>query len=124
MANKTIATILSLSAQGYSAEQIENMLHVSTLASPTPNPAPQAQQMEAEPYRPLFPTYPPVPAPAPQAPQAPQASNDALLAAINNLTHAVQGMNIRGEYTPTPATPQEAADNVLASIINPPKQEV
>ena len=61
---------------------------------------------------------PPKPEPAPQ-PTA--VGNDAILAAIEKLTGAVQAANIRNMGGSTPK--QETADDVLAQIINPTGKE-
>lgn len=62
----------------------------------------------------------PKPEPKPEQPAA--VGNDAILAAIEKLTGAVQAANIRnmGGSTPKP----ETADEVLAQIINPTGKEV
>lgn len=66
----------------------------------------------------------PAPQPEPEKkPEQPAAvGNDAILAAIEKLTGAVQAANIRnmGGSTPKP----ETADDVLAQIINPTGKEV
>ena len=64
----------------------------------------------------------PKPEPKPEPKQQPAAvGNDAILAAIEKLTGAVQAANIRnmGGSTPKP----ETADEVLAQIINPTGKE-
>lgn len=61
----------------------------------------------------------PKPEPKPEQPAA--VGNDAILAAIEKLTGAVQAANIRNMGGSTPK--QETADEVLAQIINPDGKE-
>lgn len=73
--------------------------------------APEAAQDPAK-----VPEPQPAPAPAPQP--APAANNDAVLAAIEKLTGAIQASNIRGASAVDPAG-AETADTILANLLHP-----
>ena len=98
-----------LISAGYSIEEIMQM-QPAPAADPTPAPAPGAD---------------PEPAPAPGAdPEpAPEPAEDpttaALLAAVQQLTQAVQLGNIRGTGFPAPQ-PDRTVEDILGEIINPP----
>lgn len=98
--------IKKLSKAGVSSDVIlALMLDEEDKPQPENNPEPAKQ---------------PEPEKKPEQPVA--VGNDAILAAIEKLTGAVQAANIRnmGGSTPKP----ESADDVLAQIINPTGKEV
>ena len=67
------------------------------------------------------PTQQPEPAQQPEPKQPAPVGNNAILAAIEKLTGAVQAANIRNMGGSTPK--QETAGDVLAQIINPKEKE-
>lgn len=93
--------IKKLSKAGVSSDVILALMLDEDEKQPEPKPEPAPQ-----------PKPKPEPAPQPEA-----AGNDAILAAIEKLTGAVQAANIRNMDGNTPK--QETADEVLAQIINP-----
>lgn len=95
--------ILTLAKAGFTAEQIAAL---ASVAAP------------AEPAAPVAPAAPATP----EAPAAPAADPvfDKLLAQMQGLTQAVQSNGIMQSAQPQ----QQTAEDVLASIINPPKKEV
>ena len=98
--------IKKLSKAGVSSDVIlALMLDEDEKPQPEQKPEPAKQQKPN-----------PEPAPKPAA-----VGNDAILAAIEKLTGAVQAANIRNMGGSTPK--QETADDVLAQIINPTGKE-
>lgn len=98
---------------GYSIAEIMQMQSAPAVdPEPTPAPAPDADPE-------------PAPAPAhaadPEAQPAPAEDHTtaALLAAVQQLTQAVQLGNIRGTGFPAPQ-PDRTVEDVLGEIINPP----
>ena len=100
-----------LISAGYSIDEIMQMQHAPAAAS-APAPAPAADPEPA-----------PAPAPAsdPESQPAPAAdpTTAALLAAVQQLTQAVQLGNIRGTGFPAPQSDRTVED-ILGEIINPP----
>ena len=88
-----------LISAGYSIEEIMQM-QPAPAADPTPAPAPGAD-----------------PEPAPEPAEDPTTA--ALLAAVQQLTQAVQLGNIRGTGFPAPQ-PDRTVEDILGEIINPP----
>lgn len=94
-----------LISAGYSIEEIMQM-QTEPAADPEPAPAPTADPA---------PATDPEPAPAP----ATDPTTTALLAAVQQLTQAVQLGNIRGTGFPS-TQPDRTVDDILGEIINPP----
>ena len=97
----TIAERIKLHSLGYTREEINQ------LAADNYNPA----GLESPPAEPD-----PIPEPEPApAPNPAQPDNSAVLAAINNLTAALQANAIRTQ--PQPEAPKETAEDALYSIL-------
>ena len=100
------ALIKKLSMAGVDPAVIINLIvsdeEETPEAAPDPAPVPDPQ---------------PAPAPAPQ-PQPAAPNNDAVLAAIEKLTGAIQASNIRGASAGDPAS-AETADTILANLLHP-----
>ena len=97
----TIAERIKLHSLGYTREEINQ------LAADNYNPA-GLENPPAEPD--------PIPEPEPApAPTPAQQDNSAVLAAINNLTAALQANAIRTQ--PQPEAPKETAEDALFSIL-------
>lgn len=114
-----LTDVIALSRAGFTSAQIAQM----ALAEQQ-NPAPAA---EAEPAPTPTPTPAPAPAPAPAptpAPAAPapaadnKADFDAIMAAIGGLKLQMQQAAI--QTSQQPAQPKQTAEDMLATIINPP----
>lgn len=104
----TIPEIIALAQAGFSAQQIAAM---AAAPAPAPDPAPA-------------PAPAPVPKPAPAPAPAPAADPVAdmlskLGVQMTNLTSAIQSSNLLSAQQPQPQT----ADEILATIIAPPKKE-
>lgn len=97
----TIAERIKLHSLGYTREEINQ------LAADNYNPA-GLENPPAEPEP--IPEPEPAPAPTPAKPD-----NSAVLAAINNLTAALQANAIRTQ--PQPEAPKETAEDALFSIL-------
>ena len=97
----TIAERIKLHSLGYTREEINQ------LAADNYNPA-GLENPPAEPDPIPEPEQPPAPNPA-------QPDNSAVLAAINNLTAALQANAIRTQ--PQPEAPKETAEDALFSIL-------
>ena len=112
--------ILTLAKAGFTAEQIAALNQVGTAPAPAPAPAPAQAPAPAP-----APAPEPAPAPAPATPPAPATaaphSVDDVLAAISGLSASIQNANLLTAQMPTE---RKTAENILASIINPPKKEV
>ena len=98
-----------LISAGYSIEEIMQM-QPEPAADPAPAPVPAADPEPAP-----EPAADPGPAPAPAA----DPTTAALLAAVQQLTQAVQLGNIRGTGFPAPQ-PNRTVEDILCEIINPP----
>ena len=106
----TIIEIAKLQAAGYSLDDI--------LAANTPagDPAP-AQPADPAPAQPAD----PAPAqPADPAPAQPADPMSAMMAKLDEMIGAIRAGNIKAGGFPGPASPEDNAQQVLASIINPP----
>ena len=97
----TITERIKLHSLGYTREEINQ------LAADNYNPA-GLENPPAEPDP--IPEQEPAPAPTPEQPD-----NSAVLAAINNLTAALQANAIRTQ--PQPEAPKETAEDALFSIL-------
>lgn len=104
----TAKEILALSMSGYNSQQIA-VIAAEMAAQPAPaeEPAPAPAEQPA-------PAPAPTPAPAPD-PAMPQL--DGLMAKLDALTNQLQQQAILASQQPATQT----ADDILASIINPPK---
>lgn len=98
--------IKKLSSAGVSPEIILNLM----LDEDEPE---QAAEVRAEPEAPAEPPQLAAPAPKPEP-----RKDDAILAAIEKLTGAIQASNIRSMSAGDPAQ-AETADTILASLIAP-----
>lgn len=107
-----ITEVIQLLKAGYTKSEIQDLMR---------EPAP------AEPEGPAEPTDPapdaPDPAPAPAAPSQTDQEITELRRLVDNLTKLVQQQNIRNSSMPAPKTPEQTAEDILASIINPMKEE-
>lgn len=92
-----IEDILILAKAGFAADQISRLAAIPQ-HQPVPQPQPQPQ---------------PIPQPQPQP-------DNGLAAQLAALTAAIQANGILGSEQPK----QETAEDILASIINPPDKEV
>ena len=101
-----INDIIALSKAGFNSEQIAQMA-LAAAQQPEPAPAPAPDPTPA-------PTPAPVSAPAPDN----KADFDAILAAIGGLKTQLQQQAI--QTAQQPAQPRQTANDMLASIINPP----
>lgn len=90
-----IADIIRLRTLGYTKEEVQAFLDMEN--QPEPQPEPQPEQ------------------PEPQPEQQPATGNDDILAAINNLTAAIQASNLKQAEQPTAAT--ETTDAILTNLI-------
>lgn len=100
-----------LISAGYSIDEIMQM-QPAPAADSAPAPSPAADPEPA-----------PAPAADPESQPAPAAdpTTAALLAAVHQLTQAVQLGNIRGTGFPAPQ-PDRTVEDILGEIINPPKK--
>lgn len=100
-----INDVLDLARAGYNRDEIAALLS----APQDPKPEPQKQ-----------PDPKPEPAPQPEPQPAPQQPDMAALAArMDELTRTIQASNVLQSRQP----PKETADDILASIIRPPRKE-
>lgn len=116
----TYDDIVTLAKAGFTAEQIARLSAVQNTAQPTVPTAPIAQPTVptapiAQPTQPAVPTVPAVPPVQGQNP-IPANSPDYILQAINNVNDTMRQMQINMTNQPKP----ETADDIIASIINPP----
>lgn len=114
----TLSEIAKLQAAGYSLDDI--------LAANTPagDPAP-AQPADPAPAQPADPApaqaADPAPAqPADPAPAQPADPMSAMTAKLDELIGAIRAGNIKAGGFQPPVSPEEAVDQVIANIINPP----
>ena len=108
MTKQEIAYLLNA---GYTMQEIMSLDGVK----PAQDPAPVSEQKSAQDPAPA-PEQKPAQDPAPE--QKPTGEN-AVLAAIENLTRTIQAGNIRAGGFPAPQG-ENSAENILANIINPP----
>lgn len=107
----TAKEILALSMSGYNSQQIA-VIAAEMAAQPAEQPADPAPALAADPAP--APAADPAPAPAAD-PAMPQL--DGLMAKLDALTNQLQQQAILASQQPAAQT----ADDILASIINPPK---
>jgi hypothetical protein len=111
-----ITDVIALVNAGFSKSEISAMISAETPApkpeAPTPKPEAPTQKPEA-------------PAPAQEAPaqkpEAPSLDLSGLNTAIDTLTKKIQNINLSAAELPEPESIQKKADDILASIINPPR---
>lgn len=107
-----VEDILALAKAGFSAQQIATMAAITVDKQDAPAPeqeAPKAPEQEA----------PKAPDPAPAHDSDVTKDNfNLLMQQIGMLRTEVQSANIKASEQP--AAPQETAESILASIINPP----
>lgn len=114
----TAKEILALSMSGYNSQQIaviaaEMAAQPAEQPAPAPAPAEQPAPAPAPAEKPApAPAADPAPAPDPAMPQL-----DGLMAKLDALTNQLQQQAILASQQPAAQT----ADDILASIINPPK---
>ena len=107
-----INDVIALSKAGFSSAQIAQMaIAAAQNPEPAPDPTPAPAPAPA-------PAPSPVPAPAPAPAQDNKADFDAILAAIGGLKTQLQQQAIQTAQQPAQMKP--TADDMLASIINPP----
>lgn len=111
-----INDIIALSRAGFNSEQIAQMAQLEAqqpaAQAPDPTPAPAAPTAPAAPAAPAAPTAPAAPAPDNQS------SFEAIMAAIGGLKTQLQQQAI--QTAQQPAQKQPTAEDMLATIINPP----
>ncbi len=113
-----VEDILTLAKAGFSAQQIATMAAITVDKQDAPAPAQDAPKAPDP--------APKAPDPAPKAPDpVPAHDSDVtkdnfnlLMQQIGMLRTEVQSANIKASEQP--AAPQETAESILASIINPP----
>ena len=108
----TIDDIIALCRAGYTKDDLAKLVTFDN-AAPA---APAAPVAPAAPAAPVAPAAPAAPV-APAAPAAPVEDAGGIIAAINALGAQIKTMNIAATEQPKPQT----AEDVLASIILPPK---
>ena len=102
--------IIALCKAGYTKDDLAKLMTIDSAA-------PAAPATPAAPAAPATPAAPAAPA-TPAAPAAPAGQDDnGIIAAINALGAQIKTMNIAATEQPKPQT----AEDVLASIILPPK---
>ena len=104
MSDFNIQDVLALVRAGFNREEISAMLQPA--AAPDPAPAPEPAPV-------------PEPAPAPDPQPAPVPDMSALMQRMEDLTRSIQSSNIIRDRQP----PKETADDILASIIRPPRRD-
>ena len=97
--NININDVLDLARAGYNREEISALLSVAPK-----DPKPQDQKPQD---------------PKPQDPQPAQPDMAALVARMEELTKTIQATNVLQSRQPAP----ETVDDILASIIRPPRKE-
>ena len=107
-----ITEVIQLLKAGYTKSEIQDLMR---------EPAPAEPDGPAEPADPA--PEAPDPAPAPAAPSQTDQEITELRRLVDNLTKLVQQQNIRNSSMPAPKTPEQTAEDILASIINPIKEE-
>lgn len=112
-----LTDVIALSRAGFTSAQIAQMA-LAEQQNPTPAPAVEAAPAPAPAPAPVAPA-PAAPAPAAPAPAADnKADFDAIMAAIGGLKLQMQQAAI--QTSQQPAQPQQSAEDLLATIINPP----
>lgn len=109
--------IIALAKAGFSAQQIAQMAQVEPVYLPTPAPVPQEPAPVPQEPAPAPVQQEPTPVPVQQTPD----QFAAILAEMQTLKQTVQAQN-RQNAELIPPAPQSAQD-ILASIIAPPKRD-
>ena len=115
-----LTDVIALSRAGFTSAQIAQMA-LAEQQSPAPAPAPAPEPVPAPAPAPApVPAPTPVPAPIPAPAPAPdnKADFDAIMAAIGGLKLQMQQAAI--QTSQQPAQTQPSAEELLATIINPP----
>lgn len=99
----TLSEIAKLQAAGYS---LDDILAANTPAGDQAQPAEPADPAPAQPVDPA-----PAETPDPMS---------AMMGKLDELITTIRAGNVRGANFPAPASPEDTAQQVLASIINPP----
>lgn len=107
-----INDVIALSKAGFSSAQIAQMV-LAEQQQPAPTPAPAPAPAPAP-----LPAPAPAPTPAPVPAPDNKADFDAIMAAIGGLKLQMQQAAI--QTAQQPAQQQMSADDMIASIINPP----
>ena len=107
--NININDVLDLARAGYNREEISALLSVAPK-----DPKPQDQKPQDP-----KPQDPKPQDPKPQDPQPAQPDMAALVARMEELTKTIQATNVLQSRQPAP----ETVDDILASIIRPPRKE-
>ena len=103
----SLAEIAKLQAAGYTLDDILAANAAEAQAQPA-DPAP-AQPADPAPAQPADPT-----------PDQPADPMSAMMGKLDELITTIRAGNVRGANFPAPASPEDTAQQVLASIINPP----
>lgn len=119
-----IKDVIALVNAGFSKSEITAMLSADAPApkpeAPTPNPEAPAPKPEAPAPKPEAPAQAQE-APAPKPEAASSLDLSGLNTAIDSLTKKIQSINLSAAELPEPESIQKKADDILASIINPPR---
>ena len=108
-----IGEVVQLLKAGYTKSEIQDLMK---------EPAPAEPAGPAEPTKPVQ-EAPAEPAPAPEAPSQTEQEIVELRRLVDNLTKLVQQQNIRNSSMPAPKTSAQTAEDILATIINPKKED-
>lgn len=109
-----IGEVVQLLKAGYTKSEIQDLMK---------EPAPAEPAGPAEPAAPAQEAPAAEPAPAPEAPSQTEQEIVELRRLIDNLTKLVQQQNIRNSSMPAPKSQEQTAEDILATIINPKKEE-
>ena len=112
--NININDVLDLARAGYNREEISALLSAAPQDPKPQDPKPQ----DPKPQDPK-PQDPKPQDPKPQDPQPAQPDMAALVARMEELTRTIQATNVLQSRQPAP----ETVDDILASIIRPPRKE-
>ena len=110
----TFDDIVALAKAGFTSDQISRLSAVQNTAQPTPPAVPPVQTATPPAVPPVQTATPPAVPPV----QTPYNSPDYILQAINSVNDTMRQMQINMSNQPKP----ETADDIIASIINPPMQ--
>jgi len=119
-----VKDVLTLVNAGFSKAEITAMLSAEAPAPKQEAPAPKPEAPSQKPEAPA--PKQEAPAPKPEAPEPkPEAASSldlsGLNTAIDSLTKKIQNLNLSAAELPEPESIQKKADDILASIINPPR---
>ena len=102
----TIAQRIELRRLGYTKDEISELAKLESVPEPQTNsPGSEDTQLQS-----VSDPQTPEPAPVPEPTPAPQATNEQLLAAINNLTAAIQNNRLINTPQPVQSAPETAQD--------------